>query len=51
MYLDYLKEPKNLTLLNKYLLWIWQNLFSEICTIFFLYESKKFAEGTCHRKA
>ena len=52
MYLDYLKEPKKkLTLLHKYLLWIGQNLFFEICTIFLLYESKKFAEGTCHRKA
>ena len=44
------KSQKNLNLLHKYLLWIWQNLFFEICTIFLLYESKKFAKGTCHRK-
>ena len=46
------KEPKKLTFLHTYLLWIWQKFFFEICTIqILLYKSEKFAEGTCHRKA
>ena len=45
------KEAKKLTLLHTYiLLWILQIFFFEICTIFLLYKSKKFAKGTCHRK-
>ena len=34
------KEPKKLTFLHTYLLWIWQKFFFEICTIFFLTKVK-----------
>ena len=45
------KEPKKLTFLHTYLLWIWQKFFFRNLHNILLYKSEKFAEGTCHRKA
>ena len=50
MYLKYLKEPKKTDLITCiFALDLAEDFFPEICTIFVLYKSKKFDEGTCHR--